>query len=58
MAGGVEDEEFGLITRGGIVVGAEAVFERFEVGGKLADGCLRRLASVGYGGLAIGELCA
>lgn len=56
VAGGVEDEELGLVARGGIVVGAEAVFEGCEVGGQLAEGCLRRLAGVGYGGLAIGEL--
>jgi hypothetical protein len=58
VAGGVEDEELGLVARGGVVVGAEAVFEGFEVGGELAEGCLRCLAGVGYGGLAIGELCA
>jgi len=58
VAGSVEDEELGLVARGGVVVGAEAVFEGFEVGGKLAEGCLRRLASMGYGGLAIGELWA
>ena len=56
VAGGVEDEELGLVARGGVVVRAEAVFEGLEVGGKLAEGCLRRLAGVGYGGLAIGEL--
>ena len=58
VAGGVEDEKLGLIARGGIIVGAEAVFERCEVGGKLAEGCLRRLAGVGYRGLTIGELWA
>ena len=58
VAGGVEDEELGLIARGGVIVGAEAVFKGFEVGGKLAEGCLRRLAGVSNGGLAIGELCA
>jgi hypothetical protein len=57
VAGGVEDEELGLVARGGVVVGAEAVFEGFEVGRELAEGCLRCLAGVGYGGLAIGELC-
>ena len=56
VAGGVEDEELGLVSRGGIVVGAEAVLEGCEVGGQLAEGCLRRLAGVGYRGLAIGEL--
>ena len=56
VAGGVEDEELGLVSRGGIVVGAEAVLEGCEVVGQLAEGCLRRLAGVGYGGLAIGEL--
>jgi len=57
MTGGIEDEEFGLVARGVIVVRAEAVFVRFVIGGKLAEGCLRCLAGVGYGGLAIGELC-
>lgn len=56
MAGGVEDQESGLVARRGIVFGAEAVCMRFEVGGQLAEGCLRRLAGVRYGGLAIGEL--
>ena len=56
MTGGIEDEELGLVARGGIVVGAEAIFEGFEVGRELAEGCLRRLAGVGYRGLAIGEL--
>ena len=56
VAGSVEDEELGLMARGGVVVGAEAVFEGFEIGRKLAECCLRRLAGVGYRGLAIGEL--
>lgn len=55
VAGSVEDEELGLMARGGVVVGAEAVFEGFEIGRKLAECCLRRLAGVGYRGLAIGE---
>ena len=58
VAGGIEDEELGLVARGGIVFGAEAVFEGFEVGRKLAECCLRRLAGVGYRGLTIGELWA
>lgn len=58
VAGSVEDEELGLVSRGGVVLGAEAVFEGFVVGGELAESCLRLLASVGYGGLAIGELGA
>ena len=58
VTGGVEDEELGLVARGGIVFGAEAVFEGFEVGWKLTECCLRRLAGVGYRGLTIGELWA
>jgi hypothetical protein len=53
VAGGVEDEEFGLVARGGVVFGAEAVFVGFVVGGKLAEGCLGGLAGVRYGGLAV-----
>jgi len=53
VAGSVKDQEFGLVARGGIVFGAEAVCMRFEVGGQLAEGCLRRLAGVRYGGLAV-----
>ena len=53
VAGGVKDQEFGLIARRSIIVGAETVLERFVVGGKLAKGCLRRLAGVGYGRLTI-----
>jgi len=55
VAGSVEDQEFGLVAETGVVFGAEAVFEGIVVGGKLAEGCLRGLAGVGYGGLAIGE---
>jgi hypothetical protein len=58
VAGSVEDQEFGLVTGGGVILGAEAVLVRFVVGGKLAESCLRRLAGVGYGGLAVGELRA
>ena len=56
VAGSVEDKELGLMARGGVVIGAEAVFEGFEIGRELAECCLRRLAGVGYRGLAIGEL--
>jgi hypothetical protein len=56
VAGGVEDEELGLVARQGVVVGAEAVFEGLVIGGELAEGGLGRLAGVGYGGLAIREL--
>jgi hypothetical protein len=58
VAGSVEDQEFGLVTGGGVILGAEAVLVRFVVGGKLAESGLRRLAGVGYGGLAVGELRA
>ena len=56
VARGVEDEELGLVTRSIVIFGAEAIFERFVVGGELAEGCLRSLTGVGYGWLAIGEL--
>ena len=56
VAGSVEDKELGLMARGGVVIGAEAVFKGFEIGRELAECCLRRLAGVGYRGLAIGEL--
>ena len=47
VAGGVEDEELGLVSRGGIVVGAEAVLEGCEaidpgVEAIVARGCVRR----------------
>jgi hypothetical protein len=53
VAGGVEDEESGLVARGGVVFGAEAVFVGCVVGGELAEGCLGGLAGVGDGGLAV-----
>jgi hypothetical protein len=56
VAGSVEDQELGLVTRGVVVLGAEAVFVGFVVGGQLAESGLRLLAGVGYGGLAVGEL--
>lgn len=52
----VEGEEFGLVPRRVVVFGAEAVFEGGVVGGQLAEGCLGRLARVGWGGFAVGEL--
>ena len=57
VAGSVEDKELGLMARGGVVIGAEAVFKGFEIGRELAECCLRRLAGVGHRGLAVGELC-
>jgi hypothetical protein len=53
VARGVEDEELGLVARGGVVFGAEAVFVGCVVGGELAEGCLGGLAGVGDGGLAV-----
>ena len=56
VAGSVKDEELGLVARRSVVLGAETVFIGVVIGGKLAEGCLRSLAGVGYGWLAIGEL--
>lgn len=56
MAGRVEEQELGLVARGSVILGAEAVFVGFVVGGELAEGALRRLADVGLGWFAVGEL--
>lgn len=56
VAGSVKNEELGLMARGGVVFGAETVFIGVVIGGKLAESCLRSLAGVRYGWLAIGEL--
>lgn len=58
VAGVVDEVEFGLGARGGIVLGAVAVFARARGGGEAAEGCLGFLGHVGVGGGTVGELCS
>jgi hypothetical protein len=58
VTGSVEEQELRLVAGGVVILGAEAVLVGFVVGGELAEGGLRGLAGVGYGGLAVGELRA